>query len=181
MLHILKYQQYDVVNGPGVRCSIWLAGCNNHCKNCWSPQTWNPTEGPRFINVIDAIEKCVNNPRIDGISILGGDPLYWLMNDNLDYPYASIADSVANLDRLLLMCKKSGKPVWLWTGYRYEEILKKKLEVLNDIDVLIDGKFDESKKDLNLYWRGSSNQRVIDVKKSLEQKSVVLYDLQEGK
>ena len=181
MLHIIKFQQYDVVNGPGIRCSIWLAGCNNHCKNCWSPQTWNPIEGPKFINVVENIKQCVNNSRIDGISILGGDPLYWVMNDYLQYPDAYVTDNINQLYYLLAICKRSEKPVWLWTGYCYEDILRKEPKILDYIDVLIDGKFDESKKDLSLYWRGSYNQRVIDVKKSLEQKSVVLYDLQEGK
>lgn len=185
MLHIIKYQQYDVVNGPGIRCSIWLAGCNNHCKNCWSTQTWNPVEGTKFIKVVDNIIKCVNNPRIDGISILGGDPLYWVMNKDLDYPEATItdnisdifiADSINQLYYLLSICKKSGKPVWLWTGYLYEDILKKEPKILDYIDVLIDGKFEESKKDLNLYWRGSSNQRIIDVKKSLKENKIVLYE-----
>lgn len=173
MLHIIKYQQYDVVNGPGVRCSIWIAGCNNHCKNCWSPQTWNPIEGPRFINVVDNIIKCVNNSKIDGISILGGDPLYWIMNDNLQYPDAYIADSINQLYYLLAICRRSEKPVWLWTGYCYEDILRKEPKILDYIDVLIDGKFEESKKDLNLYWRGSSNQRIIDVKQSLKENRII--------
>jgi len=181
MLKILKYQQYDVVNGPGIRCSIWLAGCNNHCKGCWSPQTWNPNEGVRFKDVVDKIIECVSNPRIDGISILGGDPLYWIMNDDLHISDSLKADNVANLNRLLKICKASGKPVWLWTGYLYEDILKNEPEVLDYIDVLIDGKFIEERKDLNLYWRGSSNQRVIDVKKSINNNTVILYDLQKGK
>lgn len=175
MLKILKYQQYDVVNGPGIRCSIWLAGCNNHCKGCWSPQTWNPIAGVNFIDVVDKIQQCVDNPKIDGISILGGDPLYWIMNDDLNFDSDYIADSVSNIRRLLKMCKTSNKPVWLWTGYLYEDILKEQPEVLNYIDVLIDGKFIEERKDLNLYWRGSSNQRIIDVKKSLERGNIIKY------
>ena len=175
MLHILKYQQYDVVNGPGVRCSIWLAGCNNHCKNCWSPQTWNPTNGLIFTKIANKIEECVNNPRIDGISILGGDPLYWIMNDDFNFPDNFVADSITNLRCLLKICKASKKPIWLWTGYLYEDILQYEPEVLDYIDVLIDGEFDETKKDLNLYWRGSSNQRIIDVKQSLEENKIILY------
>lgn len=181
MLKILKYQQYDVVNGPGIRCSIWLAGCNNRCKGCWSPQTWNPLAGVNFIDVADKIQRCVDNPKIDGISILGGDPLYWIMKDDLNFDSDYIADSISNVRILLKMCKASNKPVWLWTGYLYEDILKNEPEVLNYIDVLIDGKFIEERKDLNLYWRGSSNQRIIDVKKSINNNTVILYDLQKGK
>ena len=177
MLHIIKFKQYDVVNGPGIRCSIWVAGCNNHCKNCWSTQTWNPIEGPKFINIVDNIIKCVNNPRIDSISILGGDPLYWIMNENLDYPDSFVANSINQLYYLLSICKKSKKPVWLWTGYLYEDILRKEPKILDYIDILIDGKFEESKKDLSLYCRVSSNQRIIDVKKSLKENKIVFYNI----
>lgn len=150
MLHILEIKQYDVVNGPGVRCSIWLAGCNNHCKGCWSPHTWNPIQGMDFTEAKETIKQYVNNPRIDGISILGGDPFYWTFQDN--------TTAKEELLEVLKICHESNKPVWVWTGYKYEDIENKYLYY---IDVLVDGKYEESRRNLNLKWRGSENQRIV--------------------
>lgn len=169
MLYILNVKQYDVTNGPGIRCSIWLAGCNNHCKGCWSPHTSDPIQGFRFVDKASKIEKYINNPKIDGISILGGDPLYWVFNNTSSFA----TDSIVNLLRLLRMCKNSKKPVWLWTGYTFERIKEEAKDILSYIDVLIDGKFDLTKRNLNLHWRGSSNQRVIDVQKSLKSNNLI--------
>ena len=149
-MQILKTITYDISNGPGVRLSIWTAGCSHHCKGCWSPNTWNPKKGKPLKEVINKIEEELQNPNIDGVSILGGDPLYNTMKlkDNSD------------LDNLLNLCLLYKKPVWLWTGYKYEEIPD---QVKLKCEVIIDGKFEEDKKDLDLYYRGSSNQRVIKV------------------
>lgn len=152
MLNILEIHQYDVVNGPGVRCSIWLAGCSQHCKGCWSPHTWDPTKGHKYTK--EEILKYINNSRIDGISILGGDPLYWVFKDKPN-----------EVIELFKLCHNSGKPVWVWSGYTFEKIQEKYPEILEYIDVLIDGPFIEEQKDLNLYWRGSKNQRIISISK----------------
>lgn len=150
-MNILKIQQYDINNGDGVRVSIWTAGCAHHCKGCWSANTWNPNQGKKLHEVIPEIEKALSNPNIDGVSILGGDPFYETMelgNSN-------------DIDHLLNICRLYKKNVWIWTGYRYEDI---PMFLRLKCDVIIDGKFEEDKKDLNLKYRGSSNQRVIKVK-----------------
>lgn len=171
MLNILEVKPYDVINGPGIRCSIWLAGCNNKCKDCWSPQTWNPNKGKKFNNIQFTIAHLISNPNIDGISILGGDPFYHLFNyDN---------NSVSELMKLLSMCHDTGKPVWLWTGYTYEDIKRRAIyyglweQIVKCVDVLIDGRFEVSKKDLNLLYRGSSNQRVINLKESEKLQEII--------
>lgn len=153
MLHILEVKQYDVVNGPGIRCSIWLAGCNNHCKGCWSSHTWNPNQGKDYKEALATIKSCINNPKIDGISILGGDPFYWIFQDNIE--------AKEELKSLLKLCHNTNKPIWVWTGYYYEDIPD---EYLQYIDTLIDGKYDENQRNLNLKWRGSANQRIINIK-----------------
>ena len=75
MINILEVKQYDVINGPGIRCSIWVAGCNNHCEGCWSKHTWNPNQGKSLKECIPEIKKYLSNPKVTGVSILGGDPL----------------------------------------------------------------------------------------------------------
>lgn len=161
MLNILEIKQYDVINGPGIRCSIWVAGCNNHCEGCWSPHTWNPNQGTPLKDCISKIKEYTTNPIITGISILGGDPFYQLFN----------GEDFNDIILLLMLCSKSGKPVWVWTGYTKEQI-DKRLEELGIpnlltefVDTLIDGRFDITKKDMNLKWRGSSNQRIIKINK----------------
>lgn len=150
-MNILKIQQYDINNGDGVRVSIWTAGCSHHCKGCWSKDTWNPNQGKPLTEALPEIEKAILNSNIDGVSILGGDPLYDVMEMGSD------KDLVA----LLNLCKHHKKNVWLWTGYKYEEI---PAYIRDMCDVIIDGVFVESLKDLNLKHRGSSNQRIIKKK-----------------
>lgn len=154
MINVLEYKQYDVINGPGIRCSIWLAGCNNHCKQCWSPQTWNPNQGEPLDYT--KVTRYITNPRIDGISILGGDPLYHVFNSKHGY---------IEVLTLLQFCKAHcNKPLWLWTGYSYEKIKEEYPKLLEYIDTLIEGKYDYKLRDLTLKWRGSSNQRIINLK-----------------
>ena len=167
-MNILEIKKYDIVNGPGIRCSIWVAGCNNNCKGCWSPHTWNPNQGKSLKESINEIKEAIYNPKVTGISILGGDPFYHLFNGDYD-----------DIVTLLLLCHQSRTPVWVWTGYRKEQIDKKLQELripnlLNSfVDVLIDGPFDITKKDMNLEWRGSSNQRIIDVKKTAKDNKII--------
>lgn len=161
-MNILEIKQFDVVNGPGIRMSIWTAGCTNACKGCWSPHTWNPDQGTALELVMPEIIKAVSNSHVEGISILGGDPFMSFMN--------SRDISILNLLNVLA---KYGKPIWVWTGYTFEQLVSRcegdkfALEALSQIEVLVDGKFVESKKDMKLKWRGSSNQRVLDMAKSL--------------
>lgn len=162
MLNILEVKHYDVVNGPGIRTSIWTAGCNNHCEGCWSPHTWNPNQGSPIEFVSHTIEDYLKDQKTNGVSILGGDPFYCLMNDDKKGALQLIA--------LLRLCKFYNKNVWVWTGYLYDDLKIKSQQLLGDscwitdfIDILVEGPFIESKKDLTLDWRGSSNQRLLDM------------------
>lgn len=150
-MNILKIEPYDVSNGPGIRSSIWIAGCSHHCKGCWAPETWNPNKGTPLEDSLKEIEEVVSNPFIDGVSILGGDPLYEVMElKNPD-----------NLLKIIDICVKHNKNIWLWTGYLIEDI---PAYILKDINVVVEGPFIEELKDLNLKYRGSSNQKVIIIK-----------------
>lgn len=170
-MNILEVKQFDVVNGPGIRTSIWVAGCSNACKGCWSKHTWDKNKGIPLQEIMPTIIKAVQHPKVTGISILGGDPFMGFM-DNNDI-------TIINLIKLLYHYKK---PIWVWTGYKFEDIVDKytQLNILQDlrmIDTIIDGKFEEKHKNLNLMYRGSSNQRVIDVSKSIELEQTILYDI----
>lgn len=149
-MNIIDVKKYDVINGQGVRTSIWFSGCNNHCKGCWSQHTWNPKNGKPFSEWKGFIDECLNDEKTDGVSILGGDPLFHVFNSKKE-EYQELID-------LLKDCKEHGKSIWIWSGYNINEIKDKEPLILEYADVIIDGKYDESKRDLNLNFRGSSNQ-----------------------
>lgn len=163
----IKYA--DMINGTGIRVSLFVSGCNHACKNCFNKETWNPKYGEAFTEkqedeIINFFKKYGNT--IKGLSLLGGDPTY-----------------PQNIDPLVKFLKKFKKElpdrdIWIWSGFTWEEILsdRKKMELISYCDVLIDGKFQDELKDLNLKWRGSSNQRVIDIQKSLENKVLKIFE-----
>lgn len=136
-----------------------MAGCNHNCKGCHNPETWDCNAGTRYTEeVFRVICEELDKPYIRGLSLSGGDPLY--PNNRRDI--------FALVKRVKKLYPK--KDIWCWTGYSWEEI--KGLELLKYIDVLVDGLYIEEKRDITLAWRGSSNQRVIDVPKSLGNKRV---------
>ncbi|APF21412.1 MULTISPECIES: anaerobic ribonucleoside-triphosphate reductase activating protein [Clostridium] len=165
-MYYSKIKFNDVANGPGLRLSLFTSGCTHHCKGCFQPETWNFKNGEPFtLETQKYIIEKSENKYIAGLSLLGGDPL----------------DNVDGILPLLQEYRKTfaaTKSIWLWTGYLFEEILKDdfKSEVLPFIDVIIDGKFEENLKDITLKYKGSTNQRVIDVKKSVETHTVILYE-----
>lgn len=152
----------DIANGPGIRVSLFVSGCRNRCPGCFNPETWPFTYGQKFTSeTLLELERLLENPNIEGLSILGGDPF-----------------EPENRETVDMICKlvwlyHPGKTIWVWTGYSWEDL--KDLDVMKYIDVLVDGRFEEDKKDMRLKWRGSSNQRVIDVQKSLEAGKVIKY------
>lgn len=160
-----KVRSMDIVNGCGVVCSLFLQGCTHHCKGCFNKETWDFKGGKEWTDIVNNkfLTLC-SNPNIDAISVLGGEPL----------------DQAIELYELLSKVKQqTNKPIYLWSGYLYEDIVNDSIKfrlVKECVNVLIDGKFKEELKDLKLKLRGSSNQRVIDVKKSLEQNKVVLWE-----
>ena len=152
-------RKMDISNGPGVRVSIFMQGCSFHCKNCFNQETWDFEGGQEFTD--DTINKVLdlsNTPEIKGLSILGGEPMH--------------PTNIEGTTKLAKAFKEKypEKNIWAWTGFKYEEI--KNNDVFNYIDVLVDGQYKDELHSPTLKWRGSSNQRVIDIKESKKQNKV---------
>ena len=162
-----KIRKMDISNGEGVRVSLFVQGCSFHCKNCFNQETWDFNGGKEFTTAeIQKIIELANKDYIAGLSVLGGEPLH---NNNVDEVFHIVATFKE---------KFPNKDIWLWTGFKFEDAIKdsKRKFILRNVDVLIDGQFEEDKKDLTLKWRGSSNQRVIDCKKSLAENKIILKE-----
>lgn len=155
----------SLVNGPGLRRVLFAQGCKHNCKGCFNPDT-HDFSGGSLIDIDEIVEDILNNPMLKGVTFSGGDP--WEQADKFAY----IAKKL----------RAEGLNIWSYTGYTFEYILEHKDEVkgwndlLCNIDVLVDGKFEEDKKEEGLRFRGSSNQRIIDVKKSLDTGNIILCD-----
>ena len=153
----------DIANGLGVRVSLFVSGCRNHCEGCFQPQTWDFEYGQPFTKEVeDEILEALRPDWIQGLSILGGEPM-----------------EAENQEVLLPFLKRvkeeySNKDVWLYSGYVYEQI--KDAELLQYVDVLVDGPFVETLKDPSLAFRGSSNQRILNVQESLKAGQAILED-----
>lgn len=174
-MNYAKIKKYDISNGPGVRVSLYVSGCRNRCKNCFNPETWDFEYGEPFTKKVeDEIIEAMKPDYIKGFTLLGGDPFE---PENAQ----ALAPFIERLRKIY-----PNKSFWCFTGYDYEsDILTGKkceieiaLKILHCLDVLVDGRFIEEKKDLNLLFRGSSNQRIILVKPSLEKDEIVLWDEQ---
>lgn len=162
-MHYAKINPLDMGNGPGWRVSLFVSGCRNRCKGCFNPETWSFTYGKEFDRVaFHELLTALENPNVRGLSILGGDPFE--------------PENRATVEEICKYVKKyrPDRDIWVWTGYSYEDL--KDLPVFYDIDVLVDGRFEEEKKDVRLKYRGSSNQRVIDICESRRVGQVVLAD-----
>ena len=162
----MDFQVLDIiegtsVDGPGLRVSIYLAGCKHHCEGCHNPQSWNFDNGKTMtdVEILDIIKFNEMN-----VTLTGGDPLY-------------------NPDKIKYLChrikEETGSNIWCYTGFTWEEICAdaKLLEAIKDIDTIVEGRFMIDKRDKSLRFRGSSNQRIINVPKSLEEQSIILANL----
>lgn len=172
----------DQNNGDGLRVVLWVAGCSHGCSECQNPQTWNPKSGIEFDEparneIFEELEK----PYISGITLSGGDPLYV---QNLD----TILDLIYDIKK-----KFPNKTIWLYTGFTFDKLINdyksyrqtpfeyrgdewlERWEIIRRCDVLVDGPYIKEQRDITLKWRGSSNQRVIDVQETLKQGRIVLY------
>ena len=164
----MKYaalKRHDIANGPGVRVSLFVSGCRHHCRGCFNPETWDFNGG--YDCEIEKIIKAMDeNPLLDGITLSGGDPMF--------QPEASYS--------LASKVKEKGLNVVVFTGYTYEELMELKAKnpwvekLLGATDILIDGRYDKDQRDLTLLFRGSRNQRVIDMNLSREQGRLVLHE-----
>ncbi|MFO3716159.1 anaerobic ribonucleoside-triphosphate reductase activating protein [Anaerococcus cruorum] len=159
-----QIRKYDIANGPGIRTSIFVTGCSLNCKNCFNKEYQDPNFGEKWTDettkeIIDYLLK----DEVAGLTILGGEPF----------------ESAKDLTTIVIDIKnKIDKPIWIYSGYTFEKLIenstyKKLLEV---VEVLVDGPFIEEKKDLKLKFRGSANQRIIDVKESLANNSIILLN-----
>lgn len=165
----------DQNNGDGLRVVLWVSGCSHHCRNCQNSQTWNPENGIIFDN--NAKKEILNelkNTYISGITFSGGDPLYVKNLKTVEKLIDEIRVSLPN------------KTIWLYTGYTWEYIFNNKSDsplensmrqhIISMCDVIIDGEYIEELRDITLHWRGSSNQRVINVKETLKQNRIILWE-----
>ena len=156
----------DTTNGTGVRVVFWTSGCSHHCKECHNPQTWDPENGEKYTKEVeDKIISLLDKPYIRGITLSGGDPLYEGNLKDINSLVKRIKNELPNKD------------IWIYSGFTWEEIQsdERRREIVNRCDILVDGRFVIEKKNLKLKWRGSSNQNVIDVQKSLSTGKVALY------
>lgn len=164
-------KKYDIANGVGVRVSLFVSGCRHHCKGCFNSEAWDFSYGKPFTDeTIEEIMSAVNKDYIRGLSLLGGEPLD--------------PDNRSEVLRLLQVFRARfpEKTVWCYSGYFFDTELLPQidagdatlLQLLDLVDVLVDGRFVEAQKDLDLRFRGSSNQRILDVPRSLQQRRPVL-------
>lgn len=153
----------DMLNGSGLRVVLWVSGCSHACKNCHNEITWDIQGGLVFDETVKAeVFAELEKDYIEGITLSGGDPLHVANRDDI----ASLIEEIHT--------RFPQKTIWLYTGYSFDDV--KSLSCMSSIDVLVDGRYEEEHKDAQILWRGSSNQRIIDVQKSLQQNTVVLYE-----
>ena len=175
-MNYAKINLFDIANGEGIRVSLFVSGCNFHCKDCFNPEAWDCEYGKDFSKKEEEIVlNRLKDEKFDGLSLLGGDPLW---------------QSYSGMEQLLNLVNKVamlGKTTWIWSGFTFEEIMEDennkedpllwqmRRNLICACDVFIDGRFQVENKDLRLQWCGSTNQRVIDMQKTLEQGKVILY------
>ena len=159
-----KIRKMDISNGPGVRVSIFTQGCAFNCKNCFNPETHDFTLGNEFTKeTADKIMDLCDKDYIEGLSILGGEPMH--------------PKNIEGTTKLAKAFKEKypNKSLWVWSGFNFEKDLKDK-EVMNYVDVLVDGQYVDELRNPTLKWKGSSNQRVIDVQASEKSSETILFD-----
>lgn len=162
--HDIKHD--DMNNGPGLRVTLFVSGCIHHCKDCQNPETWSTESGIPFDQAAkDEIFEQLDKDYISGITFSGGDPL----NES------NRVEVFGLIHQIRLKYGKS-KSVWIYTGYIWDEIIEEVFPILTGTDVIVDGMFEKDLADVNYHWAGSTNQRVIDVQKSLEEAKVVLFE-----
>ncbi|MDO4502411.1 MAG: anaerobic ribonucleoside-triphosphate reductase activating protein [Coriobacteriia bacterium] len=162
-IRVFGTESDSIVDGPGLRCAIFTQGCKHACPGCHNPESHDPCGGTER-SIAELVERIAENPMVQGVTLSGGDPF-----DQLG-PSAELARQV----------KARGYNLWTYTGYRYEDLLQwddpAAAQLLECTDVLVDGPFVQELASLDLKWRGSSNQRLIDVKKTRAQGEIVLWE-----
>lgn len=152
----------DMLNGDGLRVVLWTAGCGHHCDECQNPVTWDPDGGVPFTEASrQELFEALDKSYVSGITFSGGDPLYCTNEAEVTLLAKEIREKFPH------------KTIWLYTGFLWDYV--KTREIAQYLDVLVDGPYIKQLKDTQLYWRGSANQRVIDVKESLARRKLVLH------
>lgn len=164
LIRIAGITDDSIVDGPGLRLTVFLQGCPHHCKGCHNPETWDYFGG-KLVDTDDIIAMMDRNPMLDGITLSGGEPFM----------------QSTQCEELALLAHSRGLNVWCYTGYTFDYLLTRtdflSSFLLESIDVLVDGPFIESQRTLELPWRGSRNQRLIDVQKSLKSGTIVEWEV----
>lgn len=165
-MRIAQIRELDISNGEGIGISLFVQGCHFHCEGCFNSETWDFNGGKEWAKKTnEEFLRLVNNPYIKRVSILGGEPL---ANEN-----------IIEVSRLIkiIFSTFSDKNIWIYTGYTWEEIMLDDLrkEAVSLCDVIVDGRYEDRLKDTTLHWKGSTNQRVIDVQKSLKNGEIILW------
>lgn len=169
-MNIAKINTHDIANGPGVRVSVFVSGCRRHCHGCHNPQAWDFIYGEPYTDeTVNHILEHLEKEYINGITILGGEPFE--------------PENIPGVADIVEIAIDSGKTIWIYTGYTLED-LKRRARYEREIwyilymsDVLVDGPYIEAERDISLKFRGSRNQRIIDLPKSLSAGGIVLYEL----
>ncbi len=162
-MNYYQIRDIDISNGEGTGMALFCSGCPLHCPNCFNQELWDFNSGKKWTPEIEKqFIKLTNRPYINRVSFLGGEPL-------ADQNIESISSIISKLDKT--------KKIWIYTGYTWEELAKRdKIKYILTADVLVDGRYVDELKDYRLKFKGSSNQRIIDIKKTIEEKGVVLYE-----
>ncbi|WP_300408559.1 anaerobic ribonucleoside-triphosphate reductase activating protein [Lagierella sp.] len=164
-MHFAQIRNYDVANGPGIRTTIFVTGCTIGCKNCFNPEYQNFQFGDIWDEkVTEQLLGYLENPEVEGLTILGGEPF----------------DSSKDLSKILPIIRKgTTKSIWIYSGHVYEELIKDHYAtiILNNCDVLVDGPYVEELKDLKLKFKGSSNQRIIDLNRTRAENRIIELDI----
>ncbi len=166
-MNYAKIRKFDVSNGPGIRATLFVSGCTNGCNGCFNKELQDFNYGNKWTKEVeDEFVNQVKNSNIVGVNILGGEPMDQIKDESL-------------LNLLKRIKEETEKSIWLWSGYIYEDIITcdKKSQILSYVDVLIDGRFEEDKRNISLKYRGSSNQRIIDIVKSKESNRVIEIEI----
>lgn len=163
-MHYNKIRKMDISNGPGVRVSIFMQGCTFNCKNCFNKETHDFAGGKEFDDTtVERVLELCDNENIEGLSILGGEPMH--------------PNNIEGTTKLAKAFKEKfpNKNVWAWSGFSFDKDLKDK-EVVKYLDVLVDGQYNDDLRNPKLKWKGSENQRVINVPESLKESNIVLFN-----
>lgn len=165
-MNYAQIRKFDVTNGPKVRTTLFVSGCTHNCPECFNKEQQSFEYGELWTEEVEEqFLSYVKNPNVHGVSILGGEPMQQIMDDSL-------------LKLLRRIKEETNKEIWLWSGYTFDAIINnpERKEILKQIDVLVDGPYLKEKRNLNLKYRGSENQRVIDVKRSLKDNKITLIE-----